>query len=69
LSNSFTLTSTKTEDKLTELTLWPEKNIPPNLGELEELLLEFPELEDPEPTDLDKPLSVTCVEKEECSLP
>lgn len=49
--------------------LWPEKNTLPNLGEPVEPLPEFPEFLDPEPTDPDKPPSVTCVEKVECSLP
>lgn len=35
--------------------------------ELVELLLEFPEFLDQEPTELDKLPLVTCVEKEECS--
>jgi len=51
-----------------ELILWPVKNIPLNLGEQEELLPEFPEFPDQEPIYLDKPLSVICVEKVECSL-
>lgn len=51
-----------------ELIIKPVWNIPPNLGEPEEPLPEFPELEDPELIDQDKPLSETCVEKEECSL-
>jgi len=37
----------------------------PNLGEQVELLPEFQELEDQEPTDQDKVPSETCVEKEE----
>jgi len=51
--------STEELDKSTQL----------NLGEPEELLLEFPESQEVVPTELDKPLSETCVVKEECSLP
>ena len=39
-----------------------------NPGELEEPSLVFPELEDPVPTEVVKELSVTCAEKEECTL-
>jgi len=44
-------------------------NTLPNLGELVEPLLVFPEFLDLVPTELVKPPSVTCVEKVECSLP
>lgn len=49
--------------------LWQEKCILLNHGEQEELLLEFLEFQDQVPTELDKQLSVICVEKVECSLP
>lgn len=52
-----------------ELKEKPVCNIPPNLGELVELSLVFPEFLDPEPIELVKPHSVICVEKVECSLP
>lgn len=60
--------SLKTEDKDKELTSMLVWNTQLNLGEPEEPLQEFQEFQDQEPTDLDKPLSVTCVEKVECSL-
>jgi len=44
-------------------------NTQPNLGEPVEPLPVFPEFLDLVPTELVKPLSVTCVEKVECSLP
>jgi hypothetical protein len=37
-----------------------------NLGELEEPSLVFPELAEEEPPDLDRELSETCAEEEEC---
>jgi hypothetical protein len=46
-----------------------DTNMPPNLGEPEEPLPEFLEFLDQELTDPDKPLSVICVERVECSLP
>jgi len=51
------------------LELNPVCNIPPNLGVQVEPYPEFPEFQDLVLTDLVKPLSVTCVEKVECSLP
>lgn len=59
----------KTPDKVTESILMLVWNTQPNLGELVEPLLVFPEFLDLVPTELVKPLSVTCVEKVECSLP
>lgn len=44
-------------------------NTQQNPGELVEPLLVFPEYLDQELTELDKPPSVTCAEREECSLP
>jgi len=52
-----------------ELKEKPVCNTLPNLGEPVEPLPVFPEFLDPVPTELVKPLSVTCVEKVECSLP
>lgn len=52
-----------------ELTPELVTNIPPNLGEPVEPSPEFQEFPDPEPTGADKPLSVTCAVKEECSPP
>lgn len=49
-------------------TTTPVWNTPPNHGVLVELFLVFQELEVQEPVDQAKVLSVTCVEKVECSL-
>ena len=51
--------------ELQERQVW---NMQLNLGELVELLLEFPELEVLVLPEVDKEPSVTCAEKEECSL-
>jgi len=58
----------KIEDKVKELLIKPVWNTQPNHGELVEPLQEFQEFQDQVPTDQVKPLSVTCVEKVECSL-
>jgi hypothetical protein len=64
-----TKTYLKTPDKLMESKEKLVCNTQPNLGELVEPLLVFPEFPDLVPTELVKPLSVICVEKVECSLP
>lgn len=62
----FTKTYLKTPDKLTLSLKMLVNNTQLNLGVLVELLLVFLEFPDLVLTELDKPLSVTCVEKVEC---
>lgn len=63
----FTKESLKIEDKLMESHPIKVTDIPPNLGELVELLPVFQESEVQVPTDQVKPPSEICVEKVECS--
>lgn len=65
--NTSTLTSERTEDRLMESTRRLVWNTQPSLGEPEEPSLVSPECLEVVPTDLVRPLSVTCVEREECS--
>lgn len=52
-----------------ELIQEQDTSTPLSLGELVEPFLVFPEYQDLVPTDQVRPLSVTCVDPVECSLP
>lgn len=69
LFTSSTPTSPRTEDKLTESNIKQVSNIQLNLGELVEPWQESQESQVQVPTDPDRELSVTCAEREECTLP
>merc|ERR1711957_900550 len=68
-SPSATPTWLRTEDKLTESSGSRVTSTLLSPGELDVLSLVFPEFPDPVPPELDRPLSVTCAERDACSPP